>query len=349
MDNEQLLAFLLLISLYGLILIPIVAIIGYHLIIFLIEKWTKKELFYQLPYLKNDSYNINEEKLINIVDLAYLFKKDTARVISSAIRNGIIIPLYKHSIVTIEGKECFKCYDMFFDKNLFNCYDNYLNNIFFLKHSVINIKYAFEETLLSDDFYVSKDKITTEDNILKVIRTTINDSFIINPQITTLKELLDKVTILLIQLVRCSVLKLYGHFFLDSPNISYDQEKITNYYHELIKPKRKMTLLEVIMSHSPEMFEEYVYQYEHLEQNEIDELYFWGSYIMPNKKLGIILDRFFSDPTPKEVLEKLKTNKFEMRVKRGKDEFLKNFLSKDAKLFEVIPMLYKDFYNDNSL
>lgn len=34
MDNEQILGFLLLISLYGLILIPVICIIGYHLIIF---------------------------------------------------------------------------------------------------------------------------------------------------------------------------------------------------------------------------------------------------------------------------------------------------------------------------
>lgn len=85
MDNERLLSFLLLISLYGLILIPIIAIIGYHLIIFLIEKWTKKESFYQLPYLKVDGDIINANKLISFVDLAYLLKKDSARLDSVVI------------------------------------------------------------------------------------------------------------------------------------------------------------------------------------------------------------------------------------------------------------------------
>lgn len=349
MDNDKLLVFLLLVSLYGLILIPIIAYIGYHLIIFLIEKWSKKETLYQLPYLKNESYDISEDRLINIIELAYLFNKDTARIISFAIQSKLIFPLYKHSIITVDEKKYFKCYDMSFEKNLFNCYDNYLNNIFFLKSNIINIKYAFEDTLLSDDFYVSQEKITTENNILEVVRTSIKKSLVINPQITTFKELSDKMTFFFIQIVRCSILKLYGYFFLEKPNILYNQEKINNYYHELIKPKRKITLLEVIMSRSPDMFEEYVYQYEHLEKNEIDELYFWGSYIMPYKRLGIILDRFFPNPTPKEVLKKLKTNKFEMRAIRGKEDFLENFLNKDAKLFDVIPMLYKDFYTDNSL
>lgn len=349
MDNEKLLGFFILISLYGLVLIPMIIIIGGHLIVFIIEKWSKDETLYQLPYLKNEPYDISEDRLINIIELAYLFNKDTARIISFAIQSKLIFPLYKHSVVTIDEKKYFKCYDMFFEKNLFNCYDNYFNNIYFLKSNIINIKYAFEDTLLSDDFYVSQEKITTENNILEVVRTSIKKSLVINPQITTFKELSDKMTFLLIQVVRCSILKLYGYFFLEKPNTLYNQEKINNYYYELIKPKRRITLLEAIMSHSPEKFEEYVYQYEHLEKNEIDELCFWGSYIMPYKKLGIILDRFFPEPTPREVLKKIETKKFEMRVIRGKDEFLKNFLNRDAKLFEVIPMLYNDFYTDNSL
>lgn len=349
MDNKLLLDFLLLISLYGLILIPIIVIIGYHLIIFLIEKWTKKEALYKLPYLKVDGELINPDILISFVDLVYLLKKDSAKIISIAIQNGFLFPLYKNSVIKIEEKTFFDCYPMYFESNLFNCYDNFINNIYFLKGQVINVKNTYESTLLSDDFYVPEEKITTEKNIMKVIHNCIKKLYYVNTRITSLKECINELTSVFIQIVNCSILKLYGYFFLDVPDISYNQDKISNYYHELITPKRKITLLEVIMSRSPDMFEEYVYQYEHLEKNEIDELYFWGSYIMPYKRLGIILDRFFPNPTPKEVLKKLKTNKFEMRAIRGKEDFLENFLNKDAKLFDVIPMLYKDFYTDNSL
>lgn len=338
MDNEKLLGFFILISFYGLVLIPMMIIIGGHLIVFIIEKWSKDETLYQLPYLKNEPYNISEDRLINIIELAYLFNKDTARIISFAIQSKLIFPLYKHSVVTIDEKKYFKCYDMFFEKNLFNCYNNYFNNIYFLKSNIINIKYAFEDTLLSNDFYVSQEKITTENNILEVVRTSIKKLLVINPQITTFKELLDKMTFLLIQVVRCSILKLYGYFFLEKPNLTFQKDKIERYYNELIFNKEKLTLMNVVSSRSKELFTLYVNQLGEVTKNEKLELYFWGRLFIPANELVNILD-------PEKPSAEAKKQKAYTARKQFKD----HFSGKEVKFTEVMPLLHQEFLDDNIL
>lgn len=338
MDNEQILGFLLLISLYGLILIPVICIIGYHLIIFIIEKWINKEAFYQLPYLRVDGDIINANKLISFVDLVYLFKKDSARLISMAIQNGLLFPLYKNSFIKIKEENFFECYPMYFESNLFNCYDNYINNIYFFKNHVINLKNIYEDTLLSNDFYVPKEKVTTEKNILEVIRNCIRKAYYINPRITSLKECIDKIIYLTVQIIRCSILNLYGYFFLSKPDISFNKEKIDKYYNELIFDKKELTLIDIISSRSRELFTLYVKQQGKLTKNEKVELYFWGRLFIPANELVDILDP-----------GKISTEAKKQKAYTARKQFKEHFSGKDVKFTDVMPLLHKEFLNDNIL
>lgn len=329
--------FLMLLALFLLVLIPMVAIIGFHVLLFFLQKILKKPL-YKLPYLKNEGNNIRPDKLINFVDLAYLFKKDSARIISSAIKNGWLVPLYKNSVVKNNNEEFFECYDMYFESNLFNCYDNFINNIYFFKDHVINVKNIYESTLLSDDFFVSEEKITTEENILKIIRNCIKNTYYVNPRITTLKECINIITYSAVQVVRCYILSFYGILFLEKPNLMYQKEKIEEYYNELICNVEKISLIQLLSVRSKELFIRYVNKLGKITNNEKLELYFWGRLFIPANELVDILDP--GKQTPEAKKQKAYT---------ARKDFKDQFSGKGVKMEDVMPLLHKEFSFDNLL
>ncbi len=342
--------FLMLLALFLLVLIPMVAIIGFHVLLFFLQKIFKKPL-YKLPYLKNEGNNIRPDKLISFVDLAYLFKKDSARIISSAIKNGWLVPLYKNSVVKNNNEEFFECYDMYFESNLFNCYDNFINNIYFFKDHVINVKNIYESTLLSDDFFVSEEKITTDENILKIIRNCIKNTYYVNPRITTLKECLNMITYSAVQVVRCYILSFYGILFLEKPNLMYQKEKIETYNDELVKSKNYIRLIDVLFYRSPELFKAYTLQQAEMlpknkfTANQLNELYFWGTLTMTYNDVAVFLDPYTAKPTPPYQKEKEETNKYVMRTQRAIDRVLNKMSNKNVPFEDVMPLLSNETKN----
>lgn len=328
---------LLLLTLYGLILIPMISIVGFHVLLFIIQKRTKK-IWYKLPYLKNKERIIKTNSLVSFAELAYLFRKDSTEIISTAIKNKWLIPLYKNSVVTIKNEEHFECYEMYFESGFFNCYDNFINNVYFLKEHIINVKNIFESTLLSDDFYVSEEKITTEENILNVLRNCIKNIYYVDFQITSFKELKNMLTYLTVQIVRSCIFRFYGMFFLEKPNLMYQKDKIEKYYNELICNVEEVSLTQCLFVRSKELFIRYVNKLGKITNNEKLELYFWGRLFIPANELVDILDPGKQTPDAKR-----------QKAYTARRDFKKQFSGRGVKMEDVMPLLHKEFSCDNLL